>query len=326
MPDIPLPTRLAELLDQLTKAPALIEQEVRAMQQMPAATVVGDGEVPSAEGKLIELWQQIEQAKTELTATEAKRVSVVEDLSRWKDAVAAASKQHEQILVHVSAAQAQLQRINEEQRDLSLRRSDCEQIIAQAGQAHFQLQQREQSVTEREQSLAAREQSITQLGERLEGTRFWLEHLLPSWLTEDGIVGWRDALMDDAQHPRAASNTAGLLFATLSLFTYAQRDTDTRAIADALRDVGRRLFSWLKERELGDYEASGVAQAWAERINRECDGRCEIEVPVPGTPAQNQTMLYQPRPGVSAQSVASVQSWCVRGAKREVIHRAAVTV
>jgi hypothetical protein len=188
------------------------------------------------------------------------------------------------------------------------------------------LELRERTVSENETILAQRERSFHERAALLDGTRYWLESLLPTWLQEDDIAPWRDAMLEDAKHPSSSSTTAGLLFATLSLYTYAQRDTDARAVADALRDLGRRLFAWLKERNLGDYDASAVAQVIAEQINRECSGRCELEVPVPGSAAQNQTMLYQPRPGVSAQSVLTVQSWCVRGAKREVIHRATITV
>ena len=125
-----------------------------------------------------------------------------------------------------------------------------------------------------------------------------------------------------------AVNTEHLaaLLGVASLPAYATSAVTGSGVFNALRDVSRRLFAWLKERNVSDYDASAVAQSWAEQINRECAGRCEIEVPVPGSPAQSQTMLYQPRPGVSAQSVLTVQSWCVRGAKREVIHRANVTV
>ncbi|MEI6534720.1 MAG: hypothetical protein WCN98_05215 [Verrucomicrobiaceae bacterium] len=325
MTESPLPQHLAELLDKLTETTGLITREVRTMQVMPAAAANND-DVPQTEGKLTELFQQIEKAKSDLAIAEAKRDNAVEDMEHWENAVGAASRQHYELTSHITTAKTELQRINDELSKSALDRSRSEQIIAQAAQANAQLEQRTQSINAREQAVAAQELSITQRSEHIESTRYWLEQLLPVWLNEGSILDWHNALMDDAQHPRAASNAAGLLFATLSLYTYALRDSDTRAIADALRDVGRRLFSWLKERELGDYEASTVAQAWADHINRECSGRCEIEVPVPGTPAQNQIMLYQPRPGVSAQSVIAVQSWCVRGAKREVIHRAAITV
>lgn len=332
-----LPDRLRELLYQLTKVPAQIEQEVvalLALQTAPAPLMTSIPMPPStlspkvakAEEDLTQLWQQIEQAKTELQTLTAKNEELASGLSQCEDAIEQADAQHKAIIAESEAAKLQIHRFAEEQRQIDLHRTHYQEIIDRAQAAQVEMDARQQTLAAGEAALSQREQDITARGERLEGTRYWLESLLPAWLQEENIAPWRDAMLEDAQHPRASSTGAGLLFATLSLYTYAQRDTDARAVADALRDVGRRLFAWLKERNYGDYDASLVAQAMAEQINRECSGRCELEVPVPGSAAQNQTMLYQPRPGVSAQSVIAVQSWCVRGPKREVIHRATVTV
>jgi|GEM_PF-4400643 len=335
-----LPERLRTLLAQLTKMPFQIEQELDALLASSAAPPAAHQPVPPSndavakvESELTELWREIEQAKSERNAlTEqndklnAKNEELASGLSQCEDAIAQADIQYKNLLAEGEAAKVQLQRFAEEQQQISFHRAQYQEVLERAQAAQAESQAREQSLATAERALALREQRVNEQVERLEGTRYWLENLLPGWLREEGIAPWRDALMEDAQIERASSNTAGLLFATLSLYTYAQRDTDARAVADALRDVGRRLYAWLKERNMGDYDASSVAQAMAAHINRECAGRCELEVPVPGTPAQNQSMLYQPRPGVSAQSVISVQSWCVCGAKREVIHRATVTV
>ncbi len=283
-------------------------------------------DVAKAEEDLTQLWQQIEQAKAELERLTAANDEQAADLEKWSNDIAKASEQHYRLTAEATAAEVQIHRLKEEQSQILAYRAQYEAVIEQAGIVQRELDAREQNVSANEAALTQREQIVNERAARLDGTRYWLESLLPTWLREDSIAPWRDAMMEDAQHPSASSTAAGLLFATLSLYTYAQRDTDARAVADALRDVGRRLFAWLKERNLGDYDASVVAQAMAEQINRECSGRCELEVPVPGSAAQNQTMLYQPRPGVSAQSVLTVQSWCVRGAKREVIHRATITV
>ncbi|MBK8093572.1 MAG: hypothetical protein IPK32_16740 [Verrucomicrobiaceae bacterium] len=332
-----LPDRLRELLYQLTKVPGQIEQEVVALlavQTPPAPPVASIPMPPSApspnvakaEEDLTQLWQQIEQAKAELERLTAANDEQAADLEKWSNDIAKASEQHYRLTAEATAAELQIHRLKEEQSQILAYRAQYEAVIEKAGIVQRELDAREQNVSANEAALTQREQIVNERAARLDGTRYWLESLLPTWLREDSIAPWRDAMMEDAQHPSASSTAAGLLFATLSLYTYAQRDTDARAVADALRDVGRRLFAWLKERNLGDYDASVVAQAMAEQINRECSGRCELEVPVPGSAAQNQTMLYQPRPGVSAQSVLTVQSWCVRGAKREVIHRATITV
>lgn len=328
-----LTDRLRVMLAQLNKLPYQIEQELETILAAhvvsPAtseATLAPSGDVIKAEAELTELWQQIEKAKSELNSLTAKNEELGSGLSQCEDAIAKADLQHKQLIAENEAAKAQLQRASEAQRQIELQQAQYQEVVDRAQALQAELHAREQAILTAESSLNEREKRITDRTARLEGTRYWLESLLPTWLQEESIAPWRDALLEDAQHPSVSSTSAGLLFATLSLYTYAQRDNDVRAVADALRDVGRRLFAWLKERNYGDYDASMIAQSLAEQINRECSGRCEIEVPVPGSPAQNQTMLYQPRPGVSAQSVIAVQSWCVRGAKREVIHRAAVTV
>ncbi len=322
-----LPPKLLGLLSQLTDVSVLLKQEMLALLQAQSTVpVTASNDKSQAEAEWLQLSQHLEQAKAELQQVTADRDRTVEDLSRWEEAVAKASEQHHKLQTEAGAIELQLQRLAEEQRQVEFHRAQYSEAVSQSERMKAEIADREQNLSARESSIAQHEQEIATRSERLEGTRYWLESLLPTWLQEENIAPWQDALMDDAQHPRAASTAAGLLFSTLSLYTYAQRDTDVRAVADALRDVGRRLFAWLKERNYGDYDASMVAQSLAEHINRECSGRCEVEVPVPGSPAQNQTMLYQPRPGVSAQSVLAVQSWCVRGAKREVIHRAAVSV
>jgi len=329
-----LPDRLRELLYQLTRVPVQIEQEIEsllALQTPPAASmpVLTSAPAPNvlkAEEDLTQLWQEIDQAKAELQRLNAKNQEQAADLERWEDDIAKAILQNQRLAADAATAEVQIHRFKEQESQILDYFAQYEAAVEQAGRVQKELDIRERKVSENETELAQREHSFNERAALQDGTRRWLERLLPTWLEEEGIAPWKDAMMEDAKHLTTSSTTAGLLFFTLSLYTYAQRDTDARAVADALRDVGRRLFAWLKERNLGDYEASVVAQAMAEQINRECSGRCELEVPVPGSAAQTQTMLYQPRPGVSAQSVLTVQSWCVRGAKREVIHRASITV
>lgn len=327
----PLPPRLQDLLSQLSRVPVQLEHELKYLLQAPPAApdakvVAPSGELAQVEDKLTELWREIEIADAQLKQLTTRHDEKVQDLADLEDAIAKADAQHKSISSEAAAAAVQIQRLAEEQRQIDFHRTQAQELAAAVEAAKAELDAREQNLATRESAVSQREQDITKRGEWLEATRYWLESLLPAWLQEEHIAPWRDAMLDDAQHPRTASNAAGLLFANLSLYTYAQKETDARVVADALRDVSRRLFAWLKERSLSDYDASAVAQSWAEYINRECAGRCEVEVPVPGSPAQSQTMLYQPRPGVSAQSVLTVQTWCIRGAKREVIHRANVTV
>lgn len=327
----PLSPQLQDLLSQISRFPAQLEQELKYFLQAPPSApdpkvAAPRDEMAMAEDKLTELWREVEIADAQLKQLSARHDEKVQDYADLEDAIARADAQHKSIAAEAAAAAVKVQRLAEEMQHIQFHRTQVHELAAVVEAAKSALDEREQDIAARENAVGQREIRVSQRGEKLEAMSYWLESLLPAWLKEEHITPWKDAMLDDAQHPRSTSNAAGLLFANLSLYTYAQKETDARAVADALRDVSRRLFAWLKERNISDYEASAIAQSWAEQINLECSGRCEVELPVPGSPAQSQTMLYQPRPGVSAQSVLTVQSWCVRGAKREVIHRANVTV
>jgi hypothetical protein len=155
----------------------------------------------------------------------------------------------------------------------------------------------------------------------------WLRSLLPRWLSHEALVGLRAKMLDHAKNDSGPLGmAAGLLMTTLASYSFALRDSDSRNVANSIRDVGHRLFGWSRELQMPDSEATDLAKLMAVAINSETVGRCEIEVPMPGTPAHPQTMNFQPRQGSSEQTVLSVHSWCVRGPKREVIHRASVIV
>lgn len=313
-----LPPNLQSLLNELTKLPVLLEQEIVLHLQRSEPTSTSTA--PSAsEHEVMQLWEQLEVAKRELQLIREEHQAVLENKNKWDQAVAEAAAQHRAITDEVQASEIRWQNLEQDRLSFETQRTQLAEAQAQLEHAIGQLDTRESCI-------ARREQQVAQLAERFEGTRHWLENLMPGWLADEAIAPWRDALMNDAQHSSTSSNAAGLLFATLSLYSYAQRENDARAVADVLREVGRRLYAWVKECGHDDQLASQIAQTWADAINRECSGRCEVEVPVPGAPALNQTMNFRPRPGVSAQTVATVQFWCVRGAKREVIHRAEVNV
>jgi len=153
-----------------------------------------------------------------------------------------------------------------------------------------------------------------------------VEDLLPLWMEDASLLAQKKSLFNDLDKGGSTHNSAGLLIATLILYTFAAKDADPRALQDSVRDLGRRLLSWIRDRGYEDSLAAEMAHDWAILINKECLSRCEIEVPTPGAPAMNHTMNFRPRAGVTAQTVSGVNAWCVRGGKREVVHRAEVTV
>jgi hypothetical protein len=308
-----LPPSLQGLINTLTKLPVLLEHELNIYLQNTHSAVAPNSAAPAtSKEEVMQIWQQVEDAKLELKLLTAAHNAKRDEMLKLEDSMLAADQQQRHLTAEAQASEIRWQRLEQDRLSFETQR-------AHLAEAQAEFSAREADITQRELRVAS-------LSERFEGTRHWLENLMPGWLCEESISPWRDALMHDAQHANTSSNAAGLLFATLSLYSYAQRDTDARTVADALREVGRRLYAWIKECGHDDQLASQVAQSWADAINRECAGRCEVEVPVPGAPASNQTMNFRPRPGVSAQTVINVQFWCVRGAKREVIHRAEVTV
>jgi hypothetical protein len=151
-----------------------------------------------------------------------------------------------------------------------------------------------------------------------------LDKLWPEWIKARDMAEWKTNIELGIAN-RASSPAVGLLFAALHTFSAALHDDDPKTLHDSLRDVGRRFYAWLRESGKMDDEAAVIADKWAQAINGECEGRGEVEVPVPGHAANNQWMIFQPRGG-SSPDVLSVRSWCVRDAQRRPVHRAEVTV
>jgi hypothetical protein len=157
-----------------------------------------------------------------------------------------------------------------------------------------------------------------------EEARCLLEQLWPAWLRSGALASWRTRLEPGIADPTAPPSFA-LLFAAVHTYNAALRDPDPKTLLDGLRDLGRRLYAWLRDNDCTDADAARAAEQWAGAINADCAGRSEIEVPIPGNAANNQWMIFQPRGG-SSPDVVSVRSWCVRDAQQRPVHRAEVSV
>lgn len=204
---------------------------------------------------------------------------------------------------------------------------ECVRRENQALEDRKLLEGRTLELDERESNLIEREQCADDAFELIANSKDWVKSLLPKWSEEDNFSPMCKKMIADVKgsvEPQSAC--AGLLATTLAGYSFALREPDDRNLADAVRDVGRRLFTWMRIRGADVSQSTELARTVAAHINMECSGRCDVEVPTPGGPAQNQTMLFQPRPGTSDQTVVTVQSWCVRGPKREVIHRASINL
>jgi hypothetical protein len=151
-----------------------------------------------------------------------------------------------------------------------------------------------------------------------------LSRCWPEWLKSNNLSEWRTGIetaLTDASSP----TSVGLLFAALHTSNAAFRDDDPKTLHDSLREVGRRLYGWLRDLGKSDEDAAIVAEKWGQAINSNCSGRGEVEIPIPGHAANNQWMIFQPRGG-SSPDVVSVRTWCVRDAQKRPVHRAEVTV
>lgn len=172
--------------------------------------------------------------------------------------------------------------------------------------------------------LASREEELRIGLEKVEHAGELLRKLWPEWLRGENLKHWKELIERDvfaANSPPSFS----LLFAAIHNYNASLRDPDSRILLDALRDLGRRLYQWLKDLGKSEESIAEIAEGWASAINTECEGRCAIQVAVPGNPANNKWMSFTPRSG-SAPDVASVRSWCVSDNQGRTIHRAEVAV
>lgn len=217
-------------------------------------------------------------------------------------------------------AQSQLLDLESKQASLNEELVECQSMAEQVAGIRS-LQEEKDRLLSKEIELLAH---CEELKKRNVVTQALLDRLWPLWIKAGDMTEWKTAI-ESGISDNNSSPEAGLLFAALHAFSAALHDEDPKTLHDSLRDVGRRLYAWLRDGGKTDEEAASIAEKWAQSINRDCQGRGEIEVPVPGHAANNQWMIFQPRGG-SSPDVMSVRSWCVRDSLKRPVHRAEVTV
>ena len=172
-------------------------------------------------------------------------------------------------------------------------------------------------------AFAARAAELRAQADALDRTRRVVTRIWPRFLLAPAFAEWKTGLETTILGDTPSSAVA-LLFANLHGYTACLLENDLKYLRDGLRDISRFLYAWLKETGHNERESFEVALAWAAAFNEECAGRCEIEIPEPGTPANALSMTFPPRG--SSPEVVSVRTWCVRDAQRRVIHRAEVFI
>lgn len=177
---------------------------------------------------------------------------------------------------------------------------------------------------EKSRLLASREEELRIGLEKVEHAGEFMQKLWPEWLCGGNLKYWKELIERDV-FAASSPPSFSLLFAAIHTYNASIRDPDSRILLDSLRDLGRRLYQWLKDLGKTEESIAEIAEGWASAINTECVGRSGIQVAVPGNPANNKWMSFTPRSG-SAPDVAIVRSWCVSDSQGRTIHRAEVTV
>lgn len=257
----------------------------------------------------------VQAISEEILDLQAKCEEAEENLRTMTRKMAARQMELSEVEGNFTAAKAELDKQKEQQKALHEEQAQLERrkeeirSNAEALRAEIE-QQRAEMEAARQAGLAA--QALT-------------EKLFPAWLLGGPLVEWREKIQLAALSPKATP-AESLLFASLHGYRASLLESDPRFLMESLREVSRRLYQWLRDGDHGEGRAAEIAYQWAQAINAECQGKCEVEVPFPGSAASSNWMLFRPRPGVSSPDVISVQTWCVRNAQKQPQYRAEVTV
>ena len=208
--------------------------------------------------------------------------------------------------------------------ELEVKSLKLQQELAEGDQRLQTIRTEENEFDARKGALLAREEELQVSMERTKHASELLRKLWPVWLCSEDLRHWKEVIEKDVFLENSPPSFA-LLFAAIHNYSASQRDPDSRILLDSLRDLGRRLYQWLKD--LGEREESMavIAEAWATAINAECGERCSVQIAVPGNPADAKWMNFTPKTG-SSPDVTNVRSWCVSDNQGRPIHRAEIAV
>lgn len=332
----PAATEAAKALDeQLTlKNEQLLEVEKRiadAERRTTQAAAVAnalDEKLATKNTQLSELEKQIADARSRAKEAESRAAATEQSAADAKFRLAEADRSLGEL---EESRHATLALIEKEKGDFSRLKealNKAEKTIADSklhAQRADELKAEAARLDALKLELKAKENDVAKWSAAAAAANHLKEKLWPDWLRAGSLASWEEKL-EAAISSGAATPAAALLFAAIHGYTAATKDSDLKLLHDSLREVSRRLFPWLKENGLDDNAAIETAGQWAAEINRECQPRAEVEIPSLGAPATNQWMIFRPRPGVNSPDVLSVQTWCVRNAQKQPIHRAEISV
>lgn len=292
-----------------TPSPA---KEVSAFETAPSALLEAD--VATRKEQLRELEERAAQAESRLA--EADRT--VAELEANRKAISDLTEREKTELARLKDARAKAEQMIQAA-------SQHEEKAAQIDHREKELDAEATRLNQLRQELEAKAADVARWRAEADEAAHLKEKLWPDWLRAGSLAVWKEKL-EDAISSGSATPVAALLFSALHGYTAATKDSDLKLLHDSLREVSRRLFPWLKENGLDEHGAVETGGQFADEINRECQSRAEVEIPALGAPATNQWMIFRPKPGVNSPDVAGVQTWCVRNAQKQPIHRAEITV
>ena len=334
------------MMQLLRKAIADLTQEIRAMRGSPAP-VRPDADGPCSNASIADI-ENVEMHPADDCRTHPLKETASADLKEIQDEK---SKAREELAELVSALERRSRDLNATEQalesakasvtGLESRKDALENVVGDLERRQLQLsnlqaefaalgtrlevmRSEEKELEARERSIAAREAGLQQAMENTKHADGLLQKLWPAWLSCGELSKWRELIEQNVFSPDVPSSFS-LLFASIHNYNASLRDPDGRVMLDSLRDLGRRLYQWLKDLDKGEDEMSQVAEAWAGAINSECNGSSTLQVALPGNPANNKWMSFTPRAG-SSLDVISVRSWCVADYQGRPIHRAEVVV
>jgi hypothetical protein len=277
----------------------------------PIATAVASlAELNEEAGKA---QQELDQIILALDTKETELATARNSLITYQQEVKELGERKSQLAKSIE----EMERTNEQ---LQLAKEECAKL-----EARLKVLQSEESVIEaKSRQIASREDALRTGFEEVKQTEELMRKLWPFWLCAEDLKQWKEQIERDVFLDNALPSFC-LLFAAIHNYNASLRDPDNRIFLDALRDLGRRLYQWLKDLGKSEESTAEIVEAWAVAINTECGDRCSIQVAVPGNPANNKWMSFTPRGG-SAPDVTIVRSWCVSDNQGRPIHRAEVAV
>ena len=318
--------RLTGFFDKTPVVPETISAEVKQAPPEAAAAAAIPAPAPPAVAEEADL--ELEKRRIEVKELEARAKQAQANLDEANLSQNALEEDQKATRREMESEAAKLS-------ELRSKLPKAEELIKVAAQheataAQLELRKQEidafaEKLDQQRRELEAKAADVARWSAAFKEANHLKEKLWPDWLRAGNLTVWKEKL-EAAISSGNATPAAALLFASLHGYTAATKDSDLKLIHDSLREVSRRLFSWLKENALNDHDAVETAGQWAAEINRECQSRAEVEIPALGAPATNQWMIFRPRPGVNSPDVASVQTWCVRNAQKQPVHRAEVIV